>query len=351
MKVGKKGIPLVEEVSKEKNKKDLIIGLNKNKSEEDENSTHSADFSGNDLKENQNPNIPNKVSYPLVMNQKQLERYNEKLKEKTMRMEIDKKYTETERLKNKYEAKYSNLHTFDNNPQFQKMLKKVGNQLFLFFLCGIIYFLFNSFIYFYASNKKEGFCLVGMCLSIIAITFFIILFISLNMGLLNDPNLSKTFRIFILIEVFLIIFSFSFNIILALISTKYLKKMKDNKYIAYIIFILMILITLIILKFCWNLFVESVLILFGKKTEYSILILKEQSLKKNEMNFNTNLSYDNNMTTESLTNSVALFNNEPNKEKDKEEEQYKAFNYFNRFHYSITSVRQGEFSSYKKNKN
>ena len=31
-----------------------------------------------------------------------------------MRMEIDKKYSETERLKNKYEAKYSNLHTFDD---------------------------------------------------------------------------------------------------------------------------------------------------------------------------------------------------------------------------------------------
>ena len=110
MKVGKKGIPLVEEVSKDKNNKDIIIGLNKNKSEEDENSnknkseedensTHSADFSGNDLKENQNPNIPNRVSYPIAMNQKQLERYNEKLKEKTMRMEIDKKYTETDNFK------------------------------------------------------------------------------------------------------------------------------------------------------------------------------------------------------------------------------------------------------------
>ena len=111
----------------------------------------------------------------------------------------------------------------------------------------------------------------------------------------------------------------------------------------------MIFITFIILKFCWNLFIESVLILLGKKTEYSILIIKEQSLKRNEINFNTNLSMENNATSESLTNSISLFNNETNKEKDKEEEQYKAFNYFNRFHYSVTSSRQGEFSSFKKN--
>ena len=350
MKVGKKGIPLVEEVSKDKNKKDIIIGLNKNKSEEDENSTHSADFSGNDLKENQNPNIQNRLSYPMAtMNPKQLERYNEKLKEKTMRMEIDKKYTETERIKNKYEEKYSNLHTFDNNPQFQRMLKNVSNQLILFFIGGIIYFLFNNYIYFFASNKKQGLGIVGMCISIIAMTFCIILFIALNMGLLNDPYLSKTFRFFIVIEALLIFASFSFNIFLALLSNKYLKKMKQNKIVIYLIFILMIFITFIILKFCWNLFIESVLILLGKKTEYSILIIKEQSLKRNEINFNTNLSMENNATSESLTNSISLFNNETNKEKDKEEEQYKAFNYFNRFHYSVTSSRQGEFSIFKKN--
>ena len=350
MKVGKKGIPLVEEVSKDKNKKDIIIGLNKNKSEEDENSTHSADFSGNDLKENQNPNIQNRLSYPMAtMNPKQLERYNEKLKEKTMRMEIDKKYTETERIKNKYEEKYSNLHTFDNNPQFQRMLKNVSNQLILFFIGGIIYFLFNNYIYFFANNKKQGLGIVGMCISIIAMTFCIILFIALNMGLLNDPYLSKTFRFFIVIEALLIFASFSFNIFLALLSNKYLKKMKQNKIVIYLIFILMIFITFIILKFCWNLFIESVLILLGKKTEYSILIIKEQSLKRNEINFNTNLSMENNATSESLTNSISLFNNETNKEKDKEEEQYKVFNYFNRFHYSVTSSRQGEFSSFKKN--
>ena len=59
MKSGHKVIPLVEEnpiKSKNNtkqynniNNKDIIIGLPKNKSEEDEKSTHSADFSGNEL--------------------------------------------------------------------------------------------------------------------------------------------------------------------------------------------------------------------------------------------------------------------------------------------------------------
>ena len=80
----------------------------------------------------------------------------------------------------------------------------------------------------------------------------------------------------------------------------------------------MIIFTLIIIKFYKDLFIESFLILLRKKTEYSVLIIKEQNLKNNEINFNTNLSVsDNNMTNENLTNSVSLFNNEENKEKDK----------------------------------
>ena len=110
----------------------------------------------------------------------------------------------------------------------------------------------------------------------------------------------------------------------------------------------MIIFTLIII-ICKDLFIESFLILLGKKTEYSVLIIKEQNLKNNEINFNTNLSVsDNNMTNENLTNSVSLFNNEENKEKDKEEEQYRAFNYYNRFHYSVSSSRKNDFHSFKK---
>ena len=350
MKKGNNMIPLVEEAfSKSKQNNNDI---NKTRAEEDDKSTHSADYSGNDLKENQNPNVLYKKNYPISLNKKQLEKYNEKLKEKTMRMEIDKRYTETERLKNKYEEKNSHLHTFDNNPQFQQMLRRVCKQLMLLFLLGIFYLFYNAIIYFNLSNKKEGLALIGSCLSISTIAFCVILLISLNIGLLNDPNLSKTFRLFILFEFMVLITTFVFNIILSILCNKYLKKKKQfkNKIVIYLIIASMILFTLLIIKSCLNLFIESILILFGKKTEYSILIINEQSLKKNEMNFNTNLSLtDNNVTNEALTNSTSLFNNEEEKEKDKEEEQYKAFNYYNKFHYSVTSARKNDYTSFKKN--
>ena len=238
MKTGHKAIPLVEEnYNKSKNNikqnsninnKDIIIGLPKNKCEEDEKSTHSADFSGNELKENQNPNIPKQGSYPLSLTQKEIERYNEKLKEKTMRIEIDKRSNETERLKNKFEERNSHLHSFDNNPQYQKMLKRVSFQLFLIFIGGIIYFFYSLIIYL-NTNKKETLALFGMCLSISAFAFVVILFIALNIGLLNDPNLSRTFRLFIIIETTIFFCNFVFNIILAFMSKKYLRKIKHFK--------------------------------------------------------------------------------------------------------------------------
>lgn len=356
MKSKDKPIPLVEEISDKSNpnnKKDIIISLTKNKKEEDDTSTNSANYSRAELKENnQNKNIINNYlpfSFKNI-SKKNLERYQEKLKENTMRKEIDKRYNETERLRKKYEEKKSNLHTFDNNPQYKKMLKRVAKQLYLILICGIIYLIFNLIIYYITSNSKESSAILGICLSIIQISFCFILFIALNFGLLNDPNLSKTFRLFIVIESLIILFSFVFNIIVAFLCKKYIRKMKlKNKFIFYFILLLMLFISIAICKTCWNLFLESVLILFGKKTEYSILIFKEQSLKGNEINFNTNLSLTNNMTNENLVNSVSLFNNEDKIEKDKEEEQYKAFDYFNNFHYSVTSTRKGDYPGFKKN--
>jgi hypothetical protein len=233
------------------------------------------------------------------------------------------------------------------------MLKRVAIQLILILIEGIIYLLFNLTIYYIASHSKESSAIFGICLSITQIAFCFILFISLNFGLLNDPNLSKTFRLFIVIESFVIFCTFIFNIILTFISKRYIHKMKQfkNKFIFYFIFLIMIFLSIAIFKFCWNLFFESVLILLGKKTEYSILIFNEQNLKSNEINFDTNLSASNNITNENLVNSVSLFNNEDKHEdNDKEEEQqYKAFNYFNNFHYSVSSTRQADYPGFKKN--
>ena len=336
MKSNNKPIPLVEEIvgkSISNNNKDIIIGLPKNKKEEDDNSVNSANYSGAELKESHNSNnvnAPNPFSFSN-MSKKSIERYQEKLKEKTMRMEIDKRYTETERLR----------------------IKRVAIQLILILIEGIIYLLFNLTIYYIASHSKESSAIFGICLSITQIAFCFILFISLNFGLLNDPNLSKTFRLFIVIESFVIFCTFIFNIILTFISKRYIHKMKQfkNKFIFYFIFLIMIFLSIAIFKFCWNLFFESVLILLGKKTEYSILIFNEQNLKSNEINFDTNLSASNNITNENLVNSVSLFNNEDKHEdNDKEEEQqYKAFNYFNNFHYSVSSTRQADYPGFKKN--
>ena len=110
----------------------------------------------------------------------------------------------------------------------------------------------------------------------------------------------------------------------------------------------MIIIFIVTFKYCFNLFVESVLILLNRKTEYSILMLKELN-NKNEINFNTNLStMSNNVTTEGLNNnSTNIFmidnNSNNNKEDKKEEEQYRTFNYYNKFHYSVTSSRNNNY--------
>ena len=113
----------------------------------------------------------------------------------------------------------------------------------------------------------------------------------------------------------------------------------------------MIIIFIITLKNCINLFVESILILLSRKTEYSILMIKELK-NKNDINFNVNLStISNNITTEGLVNnSTNIFvvdnnaNNANNNTYDKnEEEKYKAFNYFNKFHYSVSSTRNNDY--------
>ena len=117
----------------------------------------------------------------------------------------------------------------------------------------------------------------------------------------------------------------------------------------------MIIIFIFTFKFCFNLFVESILILVNKKTEYSILMLNDLN-NKNEINFNINLStISNNATTEGLNNNSAnLFivdNNATsnNNKKDKyEEEQYRVFNYYNKFHYSVTSSRNKDYGGHFK---
>jgi hypothetical protein len=361
MSSGNKKFQLVEEESpkskeKDKNSNNNSIGikLSKKKSDEDEKSMNSAECSGEELKSKTNEIIDtNNKAKPITLSKGAYERYTERLREKTMIIEADKIYNETERLKKKYEEKNSYLHLFNNSPQFQKMLKNVSKQLVYIFIEGILINIFSSLLYFYITKRKEGLALSSFCLSISELSMCIILFVGLRLGLLNDPNLSKAFRLFVIMESILLITSFIINIIAVLVNIYYFKRISEFKIriIIYILFLLMIIIFIITLKNCINLFVESILILLSRKTEYSILMIKELK-NKNDINFNVNSStISNNITTEGLVNnSTNIFvvdnnaNNANNNTYDKnEEEKYKAFNYFNKFHYSVSSTRNNDY--------
>ena len=366
MSTGKKIIPLVEEIpsaSLEKKDNDgnnnIEINISKKKSEEDDKSMNSAECSGKELKSKEKENDEmDKKAKPIKLSKKAYERYTERLKERSMRIEADKIFNETERLRNKYDEKNSFLHKFDNNPQFQKMLKSVNNQLKYFFIEGVLLCTFSALIYFYITRSKEGLALTSFILSISEIAICIILFGSMKLGLLSDPYLSKAFRLFIIIEFLLLLSSFVINFTSIFVTYSYFKKYSELKIriIIYIILLLIIILFISTFKLCLNLFFESVLILLNRKTEYSILMLNEEKLK-NEINFNINMStVSNNITSEPLKNeSTDIFdinnnnnNNIKTEEENKEEEQYRNFSYFNKFHYSVTSSRNKDYGGFKK---
>ena len=126
-----------------------------------------------------------------------------------------------------------------------------------------------------------------MTLSISEIAIFLVLMISLKIGLLNDPDLSKAIRIFIIIEFFLQIFLLILNIITPFLINKYIHKLSTNiKIIVYFIFVFTTLLSIFLFKFSYILFFESFLILFNKKTEYAILMIKERNNNANNLNSN-----------------------------------------------------------------
>ena len=334
--------PLIKKSSSDE--KDITIELSSHKKEEDEKSINSAEFSAQYLKDEYLKKIPktSRERKPVKLSQKQYDKYTQKMKERTMRMELQKIDKETERLKRKYEEKHSFLHLFDNNPQFQKMLNFVQKQLLLFFLLGVLLVIFSGIIYFYVTKGKLGIAMASFSLSITELSLFVILIISLKLGLLNDPNLSKAFRIFVVFEFFMLIALFIVNLITIFFIKKYLKKIDTKaKIFIYILFLLILILFIISFKYNFDLFVESMLILLNKKTEYSILILNEQN-SKTEVNAIENLSNSNNVTSSALLSNSngILTENQNNKEINKEEEQFRNFNYFNKFHYSVTTNRK-----------
>ena len=338
-----KKIPIIR---RNKGNNDIIIDLSSKKEikkdDEDE-------FSNQILKEENKYKAKTTVRQrPLFKSQKDYERYTKRMKERTMRLELEKINKETERFTKEYEERNSFRYLFDNNPQFQKMLKSVQRQLFFIFINAIFILILNGFIYFNFSKKRFGLSIINMALSITEIAIFLVLMISLKIGLLNDPDLSKAIRIFIIIEFFLQIFLLMLNIITPFLINKYLNKLSTEiKIIVYFIFAFISLLTVFIFKFGYTLFFESFLILFNKKTEYAILMINERN--NNANNLNPNLSLNNNNSTIGLSQTEAnlIPENENKYKNDKDDEKYRNYHYFNRFHSSVTSYRE-EHNFFKK---
>ena len=274
------------------------------------------------------------------------EKYKRIMKEKAMRMEIDRIYNETVRLNQEYEEKKRNLHLFINNPQFKKVFDDVKFKLLFFLLIEIIFIAYSVVIYLKLVEDNKGIGLASLCLSIALLAMTIILMASLKIGILNDPHLSKAFRFFVVFQFLVLVSSFcicifsGFAFIYNMENIYIMDYTMTNKIILYILFLIVLLAFIARIKIGFNLFFESALILIGKKTEYSVLILREEKSNKdnNYSNLSTSLSNDGlNRSNLKLVNE-----NNGNKKLNEEDINYMAYNYFNKFHYSVSSDRKGE---------
>ena len=259
------------------------------------------------------------------------EKYEQKLKENTMRNELDKISNETERLKQEYEEKSSKYYLFEN-PQFKKFIKNVEMQLlFLLGLSGLLSIFSIALIASNSAKEIGGFSIACLIITIMLVANNLILIACVKMGLLNDTYLSKAFRMFVIMESLLLITSLCFNI-----TSLFLNKKISHKFWIFSLLILIMLDLTFVVKKCLNLFVESCLILLGKKTEYSVLISKE-----NQGNSRTNTSL--NFSLDKTTND--LLDEGINKSIEEEKENnFKVYNFFNKFHYSVSSDRKNDYN-------
>ena len=268
----------------------------------------------------------------------------EKIKEITMRNEVDKIYNETERLKQEYAEKKSNYDLFEN-PQFKKFIKNVEIQL-LFLLSLVVLFIFlGSVLMINSSNKEyDGFSIACIIITTILFANTILLIVSVQIGLLNEPELSKAFRLFVALESIILITCFCFNFVNLCLN---INKKNFPKFLALSLFLLIIINIIFVFKKSLSLFIESYMILLGKKTEYSVLISRESQINKSDI-VNNSLSnlYIQTGNNEDLnkTNSVLLNNNVKKIEENKSDENSKNFFFYNRFHYSVSSDRKNDYS-------
>ena len=333
--------PIIKRSGKDKN--DIIIELSDNKENINDNSAKFDDYSGINLKKEEKSKKPKKEEEKKsqIKNKKTIEKYVEKMKEKTMRMELENMQKETERLKEKYEIGNLYLHKFNNNKAYQKMLKTVEKQLILMFCLGAALSLFNALIFFSLTGKKEGLALAGFATSLAEMPVLVILFILLKLKLLNDPELSKGFRFFIIFGLLITISSFVITMLVTFLSEFIEESGANTRFVVYLLFFIVAAFFIYTIIFCFSLFKESILILCNKKTEYSVLIINEQKADSCDENVSASINElitDSNTTSSNFINGKVIANNK----NSFEEQQYKIYNYYDKFHYSCTSNRNGK---------
>ena len=147
---------------------------------------------------NNNKSLYNKIKKNIAKREK--EKYDEKMKENTMRDELDKISNETERLKQEYEEKNSKYYLF-KNPQFRKFIKNVEIQLFYLLGLSCLLTIFSITFIFSSAKGIEGIPIAALIITILFFSDNISLIACVKMGLLNDAELSKAFRIFVVFGV------------------------------------------------------------------------------------------------------------------------------------------------------
>lgn len=280
-----------------------------------------------------------KEKKPKTFSKIEYEKIQQKIKENTMRNEVDKIYHETERLKHEYEEKNTKYFLF-NNPQFIKYIKKVKMQLYFLLSLVILLGIFSIIMINNVNKAFEGFSLSCLVITILCFSEAILLIASVKIGLLNDSELAKAFRFFVFLESILLIISFCFNFACLFM----IKKNISMKFLIVIFFVLIIFYFIFVIKKSLDLFIETYLILLRKKTEYSILITKENDLFGKESTL-YNLSTSSNKEELNKTNSNFLTeNNSLIKFNDNKKESLKNYFPFDKFHYSITSERNNDYN-------
>lgn len=327
---------------KSQNKENIPNNIQPKKLIEEEDVQSSKKLQLKEIKEDNYDKNSKKDKKIKNLSKKDYEKYEKKMKERTMRNEVDKIYEETERLKNEYEARNSNYFLF-NNPQFKKMINVVQKQLYYILSLSALLIFSSIFIGTKLSKEVEGISLTNIIISTLLFATSIILLSGVKLGLLNDPELSRTFRFFVILESLLLIISFCFNITSFFLNYNNNKISTPVKLFSLLLIILTVLDLIFIFKNCLSLFVESYMILFGKKTEYSALLLKDKySYNRSTSELNLNTSLNNEALDKTNTNFIEETSLTQNFDKEKLDDNYKNFILYNRFHYSVSSYRQND---------